>query len=168
MKFSPTLFDAHLRDTIRAFDVFCADHLLEGLCDVDHVCINCSSSATYDATREYFEKRAVFVYQSMVHGRRISIARLNDPFPTNMGFIHFVEIADQNEHRDQVDGIDHIEVVPKNLSYDQLISIIREKGIPLVGRKRADFFMYETDTTHLTIKFAPTSLIQKIKTQEMV
>jgi predicted metalloenzyme YecM len=168
MKFSPSAFDAHLRDTVETFDVFCRDHLLEGLLEIDHICITCSSNTVFDATREYFEKQATYVYQSMINGRRIAIAKLSTPFPSTLGFIHFLEIADQNERRDQVDQLEHIELVPKHLSYDQLIRVLHEKGLALVQKQNSGTVTYTVSGNGIQLRISSCKIIDKIKRDEMI
>lgn len=150
-------------------NTFCKDNGLVGLVQVDHICIKCSSSVIYEARRKEFEDTSTFMYQSIISKRRISVIGLKDAIKTVIGDIRYVELADQKPDNSQIDRIDHVEIVPIALSYEDLVQKLKDQNVSIKETVRPHH------TTHdivlpsgFTIRLSKEFLIDKIKREEMV
>lgn len=148
-------------------NAFCVDHGLVGKVKADHICIKCSTTEIFEKRREGYEFNSTFVYQSIISNRRISIIGLKDPIQTSIGDIKYLELSDQKEDRSQIDRIDHIEIVPTTISYDELVTLIKQKS-------EVKETVRPHHTTHdivlpsgFTIRLSKEMLIDKIKREEM-
>jgi predicted metalloenzyme YecM len=157
------------RAIIAQFNIFCKEHGLIGFVQADHICIKCSSSDVYEGRRRELEFASTFIYQSIISERRISIIGLQQPIQTKVGSINYLELSDQKPDGSQVDKIDHIEIVPVTISYEELIQKLQNTGIALQEVVRPhhsthDIILPSGFTIRLTREF----LIDKIKREEMV
>ncbi|MDB5260097.1 MAG: hypothetical protein JWN37_328 [Candidatus Nomurabacteria bacterium] len=113
---------------IKEFDIFCNVNGLINKVKADHVCVKCSTSEIYENTRKHFEFDSRFMYQSLIPGRRIAFIGLSKSLYTAVGEIKYLELSDQKKDNSQGDRIDHIEIVPVTLTYEELVSFLKEKG----------------------------------------
>lgn len=152
---------------IGQFNSFCEKNGLVGLIAVDHICIKCSSKSRYESWRWKFENESPFIYQTIISERRISLIRLNEPLSTLVGDIRYLELSDQKPDNSQIDRIDHLEIIPKNITYTELIEKLKWGNCPMKLVTRPHH------TTHdiilpsgLTIKVSQELLLEKIKREE--
>ena len=119
------------QDIVKVFDDFSATHHLTDKGKADHICYKCSSSESFENIRRMFEpkSRARWVYQSIIAGRRIALIRLVRPIETELGEVDVLELSDQKPDGSQSEGFDHIEVYPVYVSYDRLVSYLRERKL---------------------------------------
>lgn len=154
---------------IAQFNSFCTENNLVGLVQADHICIKCSSSEIYEARRKDFEDKSTFIYQSIIANRRISVIGLTDTIETSVGDIKYLELSDQKPDNSQIDRIDHIEIVPTNLSYDELVKKLEEQGVEMKSIIRPHHSTHDiTLASGFTVRLTQEFLIDKIKREEML
>lgn len=105
-----------------SFDEFVKRHALLGAALPDHLCYKCASHESYEAVRALLEGESMYLHQSIISKRRISIIKLRQGIDTVLGKIFYVELSDQKPDNSQEEGFDHIEVYPTAHSYDEMVS----------------------------------------------
>lgn len=150
------------------FDIFCTNCNLIGKISVDHIGLKCSSIELYETERKLFEFDSRFVYQSIISKRRISIIGLMNGLPTIVGNLNFLELSDQKPDGTQKDVVDHLEIIPTAISYDELVSIITEKGYTLKETIKPHHSTYDVILpSGFVVKISREMLIDKIKRDEL-
>jgi predicted metalloenzyme YecM len=153
---------------ISQVDVFCEEQGLVGLVEADHICMRCSSSTVYEARRADFEGKSTFIYQSVISDRRIGVIGLAEAIPTTVGNIKYLELADQKPDNSQIDRIDHIEMVPTGITYDELVSKLKANGVELSETVRPHHTTHEIRLpSGFEIRLSREMLIEKVKREEM-
>ncbi|MDD5700314.1 MAG: VOC family protein [Candidatus Nanoarchaeia archaeon] len=114
---------------VEVFDRFISDFGLSGLVGSDHICYKVSSAENFEDIKKIFEKDSKWIYQAIISGRRIATIRTNQVLRTSAGGINLVELSDQKPDGSQSDGFDHIEIYPSAVTYSELVSRLREKGL---------------------------------------
>lgn len=141
---------------------------LISLSAVDHICYKCSSAEEFERVRSWFEKKSVFIYQSIISDRRIAIIKLEKPLFTFLGNMQFLELSDQKPDGSQVSGFDHIEMYPTTVTLDQLAHDIVTKGIDLKKVVRPHHTTYDIEIFEgYKVRLEAEPLIEKIKMTEM-
>jgi predicted metalloenzyme YecM len=153
---------------VSQLDTFCKEAGLVGLVQADHISIKCSSSVVYEARRKDHEDKSTFIYQSIISGRRISVIGLKDVIPTEIGHIKYLELSDQKPDNSQTDRIDHIEIVPTGISYDELVAKIQASGANLKETVRPHHTTHDVILpSGFEVRLSKEMLIDKIKREEM-
>jgi predicted metalloenzyme YecM len=159
---------AEIKPLIDATNTFATNYNLVGKAAADHLGYDCASSERFNELREVLENESVYLYQSIIAGRRIAIFKLLVPFETVLGNVSVFELADQKPDGSQVDGIEHIEIYPHHDSFEGLVTYIQKQGIE--GKQSVT----PHHTTHkfplstvFTLKLEPCALLDKIKNEEM-
>lgn len=116
---------------IDEFNLFCIQNNLIGKVQADHIGLKCSTHEIYERQRMLFEFEGIFVYQSIISKRRISIIGLRAGLATKVGELRYLELSDQKPDGSQKDCIDHHEIVPTGISYDELIVSLQKNGVVL-------------------------------------
>lgn len=151
------------------FDAFCLDSNLVGKVSADHIGLKCSSAEIYEKQRLVFEFNSRFVYQSIISKRRISIIGLLEGLPTVVGDLNFLELSDQKPDGTQKDVVDHLEIVPTSISYEELVSIITEKGYMLKETIKPHHSTYDVILpSGFVVKLSREMLVDKIKRDELL
>lgn len=109
-----------------AFDAFALKHDLVGKAQADHICYKCSSNESFEKIRALFESESLYMYQSIISGRRIAIVRFKEGIDSVLGVINFFELSDQKPDGSQKEGFDHIEVYPTAGTYEEMIAKLEE------------------------------------------
>lgn len=150
-------------------ELFCKEYDLVGKVKADHIGLKCSTQELYELQRSFFEFESIFMYQSIISKRRISIIGLNQGLETLIGAFNYLELSDQKPDGSQKDSIDHCEVVPYSVSYDELIVLLKNKGVTLKEVSKPHH------TTHdivlpsgFIVKLSREMLVDKIKREELV
>lgn len=157
------------KSKIDEFNIFCKGCDLIEKVQADHICLKCSSTEVYEKQRLLFEFDSRFVYQSIISKRRISIIGLTSGLETIVGNLNFLELSDQKPDGTQKDCIDHIEIVPMGITYEDLITLVREKGFTLKETIKPHHSTYDIVlTSGFIIKFSREKLVDKIKRDELV
>jgi hypothetical protein len=82
--------------------------------------------------------------------------------------VKFVELSDQKPDLSQKSGFDHIEIVPRGLSYEELVQKIRDTGSLLEEVKRPHHTTHDlTLESGFGVKLSHGPLIEKIRNEEM-
>lgn len=157
--------DAHMREC----NAFIEKYQLGEYAQADHLCFKCADAAEFEDMRRMLERKCGFLYQSIISQRRIAVIRLTRPIKTIINPIFFIELSDQKIDGSQKSGFDHIELCPKNSTYEYLVRRLGDEGVQLIEVRRPHH------TTHdlvlesgFGIKLSQGPLIEKIKTEEMV
>jgi len=135
----------------------------------DHVSYRCASNSEYEAIRSLFEFDSAFLYQSIIGKRRIAYIGLHEPLQTYFGDIHYLELSDQKVDNSQVSHCDHIELNPKNITFEELQKIFRDIGITLdenVNLNRTTFEFYTPSKFKVILNREP--LVDKIYRDELI
>ncbi len=165
----PDSFSTLTQPLIAQFNSFCNEHELIGVVQADHICIKCSSSSVYEARRKEFESLSSFIYQSIISNRRISVIGINNSIETVVGDIKYVELSDQKPDGSQVDCVDHIEIIPVTISYQELVTLLQNKNVEMKEIIRPHHSTYDIKLpSGFTIKLSREFLVDKIKRDEML
>jgi predicted metalloenzyme YecM len=157
------------RPLIAQFNSFCETNGLIGYVQADHICIKCSSSVIYERRRKDFESKSTFLFQSMIAGRRIAIFALKEALQTRVGEIRFLELSDQKPDNSQIDRIDHIEMVPVGISYDELVSKLKASGVDMQEVVRPHHTTHDIRLpSGFLVRISHEMLIDKIAHKEMI
>lgn len=166
---SSASFDELTKPLVDQFNAFCKEYGLVGVVQADHVCIKCSSSLVYESWRKNFEGTSSFIYQSIISKRRISVVGIASPIETVVGNIKYVELSDQKLDSSQTDCVDHIEIVPTTISYQELVTFLKSKNVEMGEVVRLHHSTYDIKLpSGFTIKLSREFLVDKIKREEMV
>ncbi len=153
---------------ISKFNQFAEKHALKECAEVDHICYKCGGKEEFEAERAMLEKESNFVFQSMISDRRIAVIRLKEGLDTALGAVRFVELSDQKPDGSQLSGFDHIEIVPKGISYDELVKKIKDGGEEVTEVKRPHHTTHDLNIGGwFGVKISHGSLIEKIRSEEM-
>lgn len=122
-------FYAGAKSVVEEFNKFISDYGLIELVVADHICYKVSSVDNFEEMRRTFEKDNKWLYQNIISKRRIATIRTNQHIETLVGKIDLVELSDQKPDGSQTDGFDHIEIYPVNLTYEDLVSNLKGRGL---------------------------------------
>lgn len=151
------------------FNVFCTDCNLVGKVSADHIGLKCSSTAVYEKQRQLFEFNSRFVYQSIISKRRIAIIGLTKGLSTVLGDLNFLELADQKPDGAQKDVVDHLEIVPTSISYNELVSLITGKGYAIKETIKPHHSTYDVVLrSGFVVKLSREMLVDKIRRDELL
>lgn len=151
------------------FNVFCNSCNLVGKVSADRIGLKCDSALQYETRRKLFEFDSRFVYQSIISKRRISIIGLLEGLSTVVGNLNYLELSDQKPDGSQKDNVDHLEIVPTSISYEELVSIITEKGYKLKETIKPHHSTYDVILpSGFVVKLSREMLVDKIKRNELV
>jgi predicted metalloenzyme YecM len=157
------------KDKIEEFNAFCAHCELVGKVHADHIGLKASSADVYEKQRRLFEFGARFVYQSIISKRRISVIGLASGLPTAVGTLNFLELSDQKPEGTQKDSIDHLEIIPVTISYEDLVSVIGKSGYMVKETVKPHHTTYDVIlSSGFIVKLSREMLIDKIKKEELV
>lgn len=135
----------------------------------DHIGLKCSSKALYEFQRGLFELESAFIYQSIISNRRIAIIGLTVGIKTIAGDVRYLELSDQKPNGTQKDCIDHMEVVPISLSYEQVVEQLKNKNVNLQEVVRPHHTTYDIILdSGFVVKLSRGMLLDKVKSEEMV
>lgn len=161
----PGITHPHLDECSR----FCEQYGLVGKVQADHLGIKCSSNAVYEKQRKVFESDTRFIYQSVISQRRISIIGLREGLDTSVGGVRYIELADQKPDNSQKDAVDHIELVPQGISYEELVSFLQNQGVAMKEVIRSHHVTYDiTLPSGFGIKLSREMLVDKVYQVEML
>ena len=158
-----------LQNYLDEFGKFCSENSISinGI-DIDHICYKCSSKEEYEMIRSFFEYDDIFIYQSIISKRRISIIRFLEPLNSICGDVHCLELSDQKPDGSQGSKVDHIEPVSKTISYEEMLARFSKLNLPVEENIKPH------DSTHdmvlpngIKLKFNNEPLISKIYKEEM-
>lgn len=157
------------RPLVAQFNTFCQENDLMGAVETDLICIRCSDSEIYEARRRDAESRSVYIYQSMVSGRRVSLIKLTDTIPTIAGTIEYLELCDQKPDNSQDDRISHVTIVPVTLSYEEIVEKLRGNGVEVNETVRPHYRSADIKLpSGFTIRIASEFLVDTIKREEFI
>ena len=159
-----------LQNYLDEFGKFCSENsvYVNGI-DIDHICYKCSSKEEYEIIRCFFEYDDIFIYQSIFSKRRISIIRFLDPLKSICGDVHCLELSDQKPDGSQGSKVDHIEPVPKTISYEEMLGRFSKLELPIEENiKPHHSTHYIVLPNGIKLKFNNEPLIPKIYRDEMV
>lgn len=87
---------------------------------------------------------------------------------TIVGELRYIELSDQKPDNSQKDCIDHLEVVPAGISYEELISDLQKTGVMLKEIIRPHHATYDVVLpSGFIVKISREMLVDKIKREEM-
>lgn len=153
---------------ILEFNSFCETNGLLGKVKADHIGLKCSSTEKYESQRRLFESDSTFIYQSIISHRRISIIGLTEGVVTTVGALHYLELSDQKSDGSQKDCIDHLEIVPVDISYEELADILQKNGVILKEVVRPHHTTHDVVLpSGFIIRLSHERLLDKIKREEM-
>lgn len=154
---------------LEEFNAFCQNNDLLGKVQTDHLGLKCSSKEKYEFQRSLFEESSRFIYQSIISKRRISIIGLQVGLETIAGSLDYLELSDQKPDGSQTDNIDHMEIVPTEWSYEELVHHLQEKGVNMKEIVRPHHTTHDIImSSGFIVRLSPELLINKIKREEMV
>ncbi len=164
-------FRSQANQYIRAFNDFSKKHHLNGVAAADHICFKCDSAETFERIRDLFESEKIsdFSYQSFIASRRIACIQIINGFLTHLGIIRLLELSDKKPAKEQASEFDHIEIYPINISYEDLVDMLKKDGVTLEEEVRPhhtthDAFIKDRFKVRLTRE----PLIQKIIRDEII
>ncbi|XKT75337.1 MAG: VOC family protein [Patescibacteria group bacterium UBA2103] len=155
-------------ELISVFDAFVEQSNVKDMALPDHICFKCGDTETFENIRSLLEKDAAFLHQANISGRRIAMVKLTKPFVTSLGEITVLELSDQKQNNSQTTTFDHIEIYPKDISFDVLVKKIEASGAPLRKVERPHHTTYDIqigDTYNVKLTEEP--IFEKIKRDEM-
>ncbi len=154
---------------LEEFDTFCREYGLVGKVKADHIGLKCSSKELYESQRSFFEFESRFVYQSIISKRRISIVGLTEGLVTSVGLLNYLELSDQKPDGSQKDAVDHLEIVPVRISYQELVDDLQSKKVMLRETIKPHHTTHDIVlSSGFIVKLSQEMLINKIKREEMV
>ena len=154
---------------IQEFDFFISKAELKDDAFPDHICFKCDSKEMFEEIRELLEKEAKFVYQANISGRRIAMIKLGEGFKTTLGEISVLELSDQKPDNSQIAGFDHIEIYPKELSFEDFVQKIENAGVEMKKIERPHHTTYDIPLGEsYNIKLTVEPIFEKIKRDEML
>ena len=153
---------------LEEFNAFCIEHELLGKVVADHIGFKCGSSETYVGIRAALESKVAFLYQSIISNRRISILGLPQGLPSRVGPLNYLQLSDQKPDGSQVDGIDHLEIVPLSVTYEGLLADLQARHVKMKEIIRPHHITYDIVLpSGFIIKLSREMLLDKIKREEM-
>jgi len=168
MQDSPSTLSEMAKALVLQLNTFAETNELVGKVKADHISIKCSTNEIFEKRREGFEFDSTFIYQSIISKRRIAIIGLKDPLQTNVGEIKYLELSDQKEDRSQIDRIDHVELVPTSVSYDDLVASLKSK-VEVKEIVRPHHVTHDIVLpSGFIVRLSKEMLIDKIKREELI
>ena len=153
---------------IPAFDAFATKHSFVGVTKPDHICYKCGSKESFERMRAMLESESVYLFQSIISERRISIIKFKKGITTALGTIHFLELSDQKPDGSQQDGFDHIEVYPTGITYEEMIAQL-EASEKVLKMERPHHTTHDVELEGgFIFRCTRGLLIEKIKDSEMM
>lgn len=139
---------------------------LDGKVKLDHICYKCESSESYENIKSQLEISEKFTYTTMISQRRISSIGLRNPVDTKYGIIELLELNDQKPDRSQIEGYDHIEIMPLlPHTCESLSNIAKSKGYNVIETIRPHHTTYDIEIDRYTIRFTSELLVDKIRSE---
>ena len=94
---------------------------------------------------------------------------MNDGLETVVGSLNFLELSDQKPDGSQIDQIDHLEIIPTSISYEQLIESLRNNKVEVKEAVRPHHTTYDIVlNSGFMVRLSKEMLIDKIKREEIV
>lgn len=125
-------------------------HMILENSQVDHIGLRIAATeegngfySRYRGVRDSMSAHGEIVAETIIPrnigGRPISIVKLHDPLETKIGSVYYVEVPAPRVGRNELEGLDHIEMVlPNEISLAQFVSkygaYLAEKGLTTVER----------------------------------
>lgn len=136
--------------------------------DFDHICYKCRSQKEYEYLRGLMEIEGKFIYQAIISGRRISIIGFKKPLVSKFGKVKYLELSDKELGSDIIYGCNHLELIPKSISYGEMVKRFKKSNSSLVRNKKKHHFTYDlVISKSLKIKFSKGRVIDHIYKSEM-
>lgn len=155
-------------EILQEFNAFCVHHGLIGKVQADHIGLRCSSRELFEYQRSLFEHDSTFMYQSIISKRRIAIIGLRNGLETIVGPLNYLELSDQKPDNSQQDRIDHLEIVPTTITYEELVAMLQDNGVDLKEVVRPHHTTYDIVLpSGFMVKLSQQMLLEKIKQEEM-
>ena len=164
--FTISSFFSEAQPIITAFNTWASTY--SPAARADHLCYKCGSLAEYEEIRRMFETESVFIYQSIISKRRISIIVFTKPIQTLLGDIRILELSDQKPDGSQTSGFDHVEIYPEHGTEETLAQQLETGGYPLNKIIRPHHTTFDGNlgkTWKIRLEREP--LLEKIKREEM-
>ena len=152
------------------FNDFVSANGLSSKARSDHICYKCDSSEKFELMKKMFEDKSnsVFIYQSIISGRRIAYIALKRAIKTVLGDILFLELSDQKPDGSQTDRFDHIEIYPVSMTYNELVEAMKQTGVDVNEVVRPHHTTHDSDIGGgFLIRLTEGPLLDKIKNEEM-
>ncbi|MEN9552249.1 MAG: hypothetical protein RI935_626 [Candidatus Parcubacteria bacterium] len=161
-------FDFLVKKSLSSFNDFCSEKQLLNKIEADHVGFKCESKESYENKRGCFEFESLYIFQSIISNRRISVIGLRHGIETTVGYLNYLELSDQKQDNSQKEGVDHVEVVPRGCTYEELITHLLKQGVTLKENIKPHHTTYDTILpSGFVIKFSREKLVDKIKRDEI-
>lgn len=161
-------FYKEAKKIVELFDEHCQNLRLENHAKVDHFGLRTSSHSIYLELREIFSGHSLFIYESIISNRPISIIKLKIPLQTKLGVLHFLELSDQKPDGSQIDIFDHFEIVPQGMVYKELVGLVKASGVNLRENNKIHHSTFDIVLPDMVIKLSKQMLIDKIKNEEII
>ena len=158
-----------LQNYLDEFGKFCSENSISinGI-DIDHICYKCSSKEEYEMIRSFFEYDDIFIYQSIISKRRISVIRFLEPMKSICGDVHCLELSDQKLDGSQESKVDHIEPINKTISYEEMLTRFSKLNLPIEENIKLHHSTHDIVLPNgIKLKFSREPLILKIYEDEM-
>ena len=151
-------------ELVKVLEDFISSCKLEDKVILDHICYKCSTKDSYEQIKTSLELSEKFLYTSIISKRRISSVGLRDGVTTKFGSITLLELNDQKPDGSQIEGFDHIEIMPiKGYTCEGLAKVAEENGYKVEVSVRPHHTTYDVCIDKYTIRFTSELLIDKIK-----
>jgi len=154
------------RNAVETFNRFISDYDLKDAVIADHICYKVSSAENFERMRRIFEGDSKWIYQAIISKRRIDTIRTNQTLETSIGGINLVELSDQKPDGSQIDGFDHIEIYPTVITYDELVSNLKGRGLEVKEIFRPHHTTHDiTIDNGFIVRLTRNRLAEKIKSE---
>ncbi len=154
------------RESVATFDAWVAKFVPAAI--ADHLCYKCGTTDEFETIRALFETQSAFVYQSIISKRRIAIIKFQQPIPSALGDIWFLELSDQKPDGSQESGFDHVEIFPTGGTMDALADRLAAMGAIVEKVVRPHHTTYDIVVEgSFKVRIEPDALVEKIKREEM-
>lgn len=160
-------FFIQAQKSLESVNNFFEKHDLKGHIQADHLGYTCSIPQEFESLRKIFENESLYLYQSIISKRRISIIRLQRGIWSSAGDMYCLELSDQKPDNSFVSGFDHLEVYPKNESVEDLLKILQEKNIDIKKTEKPHHTTWDFFVEGFKVRIEKNALIEKIKQEEM-
>lgn len=156
------------RGLVLGFNNFIKSNNLENLIVADHMCYKCKSSESYEEWRRLFDFNSKNIFQSIISDRRIALVTFKNPIQTIIGEIKYLELCDYKKGQVGGDFFDHIEIVPIHMQVEELVELLKNKGVLLEKVERPHHTTFDILLGSHNVKLSNELLINKIKRDEFI
>ncbi len=158
-----------LQSFLDRFGKYCASRAINlASISIDHICYKCSSREEYEQVRAMCEFDEAFVYQSIISKRRITIIGFKEPLKSVCGDVFYLELSDQKPDHSQVSGVDHLEPIPDNISYGEMLARFSLPSLVVEENVKPHHSTHDIKLPNgIKIKLSHGKLIEKIYRSEM-